>query len=377
LLAVHDDRDLLGYFEDALGDEFDVVTAADGSAALDLAQRRCIDVVLLDIVLPGMDGLEVLRRLRMSDAPPEVIVLSGIENARLAVTAMQYGAAEYVTKPFDGSALRAMILEACERRRQPRRRQPSAPAVVASTRGDAKAAVLVAGTDIGGLVPVAIALAGQVVTRLACNAQLALALFAELTPGLVVIEPSLPHTEWISLLRTIHVSARPCPVLVKVTTTGPSPFDTPIPEIIVVHPRNVDELLERIGSLYGGRAGSLCLPRYRPAVLRAIRSMSGNYAASLGVADIARASGLSSRQLAEVFRADTGLTLMDYLTRVRVEVARCFLAANDSRLEDVAQRSGFSDSSHLSRVFMQQFGQRPGYYRRALARRGCRDETRE
>jgi DNA-binding response OmpR family regulator len=366
VLAVDDDREILDYFADALGDDCDVFTAANGSAALDLTQRRRIDVVLLDVLLPGMDGLEVLRRLRMSDAPPEVIVLSGIDNARMAVTALQYGAADYVTKPFDGPKLRTMILDAADRRRVSK-----APTVVAPVADDTKTAILLAGTDIGGLAPVAIALGRQVVTCLASSAQLALALFAQFTPGLVVIEPSWPYLEWITLLHTIQVSARRCPVLVKVTTTGAEGFDAgpPVPDVVMVHPGDLNELLERIASLHGNGAGPLRLPRYRPAVVRAIRFMSRNYAASAVVADIARASGLSARRLAEVFRADTGSTVMEYLVGVRVEVARCLLAADGSRLQDVACRSGFSDSSHLSRVFLQQVGQRPGHYRRALTRR--------
>ena len=360
VLVVDDNPEILSYFADALDDDFDVFTASTAAAGLDLVHQRCIDVVLLDVVLPGMDGLEVLRRLRVTEPPPEVIVVSGLDNARVAVTALQYGAADYVTKPFDGPKVRAMILDACERRRASR-----APTGGPFAAGHAKVGIILAGTDIGRLAPVALALGDQVVTRLACDPHVALTLFAELTPELVVIEPSSRPGEWIGLVRTIEASARRCPVLVTAPPTGVNAFDLgpSSPDIVVVPAGDLDDLLERIGSLCGARGDPLHLPRYRPAVVRALRFMSSNYAGSLSVADIARASGLSARRLAEVFQTDAGSSVMEHLKRIRVEVARSRLASDDTPLGDIARRCGFSDSSHLSRVFLEAFGERPGQYR--------------
>ena len=92
---------------------FLVETAADGDAALMLAGRRAFDVVLLDVEMPGMSGLEVLGRLRETRSQTELPVIMVTARAQGAdiVEALQLGANDYVTKPIDFDLL-TMIIEA-------------------------------------------------------------------------------------------------------------------------------------------------------------------------------------------------------------------------------------------------------------------------
>ena len=100
VLVVDDEqrlRDLVrGYLEHA---GFSVLTAADGQAALQLARQHAPEVVVLDLMLPGLDGLEVCRRLRtFSDA--YVIMLTARAEEIDRIVGLEVGADDYVNKPF-------------------------------------------------------------------------------------------------------------------------------------------------------------------------------------------------------------------------------------------------------------------------------------
>src|SRR5262245_48368291 len=91
------------------------VTLADcGEAALTNLEQQPFDVVLLDILMPGLDGLEVLERLRARSASPQVIMLTATKTVKTAVRAMRLGAFDYVTKPFDVDELLIIVERAVQ-----------------------------------------------------------------------------------------------------------------------------------------------------------------------------------------------------------------------------------------------------------------------
>ena len=87
---------------------FEVLTASTGETALTAVETHQPDCVVLDLGLPGIDGLEVLRRLRTWTEVP-VVVLTAIDSERDKVTALDLGADDYVTKPFGVAELMARI----------------------------------------------------------------------------------------------------------------------------------------------------------------------------------------------------------------------------------------------------------------------------
>ena len=97
--------------------QYDVDTAADGATALQAAAHHTPDLVILDLGLPDMQGVEVIRRLRTWTAVP-IIVLSGRVDSRDKVDALDAGADDYVTKPFGVDELLARV-RAVTRRLQP------------------------------------------------------------------------------------------------------------------------------------------------------------------------------------------------------------------------------------------------------------------
>lgn len=93
------------------GADFEVFSAEDGSAALDILSRQAIDVVLLDLRLPGIDGLEVLRRIRRTSTARQlpILVVTSTQDSASMVEAFQLGANDYITKPLDWPVLRARM----------------------------------------------------------------------------------------------------------------------------------------------------------------------------------------------------------------------------------------------------------------------------
>src|SRR5687767_15806611 len=102
LLLVDDDsqiRQLLSEIGSREG--FDVLEAADGAAAIEMLQRRHIDLVLLDLHMPRVNGLDVLRAVRASGTSSQIALMSGDASVEDAVEAVNMGATEYFAKPLD------------------------------------------------------------------------------------------------------------------------------------------------------------------------------------------------------------------------------------------------------------------------------------
>jgi two-component system KDP operon response regulator KdpE len=120
VLVIDDDAQILRALRTGLRARgYDVITAPNGESALDLLASRAPDLVILDLGLPGIDGREVIERVRSwSDVP--VIVLSVRESHREKVAALDVGADDYVTKPFSIEELLARM-RAVQRRAAPER----------------------------------------------------------------------------------------------------------------------------------------------------------------------------------------------------------------------------------------------------------------
>ena len=109
LLLVEDDERIRASLRLALEDEgYEVEEAGSGEAALDLFSEQPADVVLIDLMLPGMDGFECCHQLRRSSAVP-VIMVTARTDTHDVVAGLEAGADDYVTKPFVAKELAARI----------------------------------------------------------------------------------------------------------------------------------------------------------------------------------------------------------------------------------------------------------------------------
>ena len=129
ILVVDDDptvSDVVRRYLERAG--YDVALAADGPAALGAYAREEPDLVVLDLMLPGMDGLEVCRRLRNASTEVPIVMLTALGEESDRVLGLQLGADDYVTKPFSPRELVLRVQSVLRRagpRHRPKRRRPA------------------------------------------------------------------------------------------------------------------------------------------------------------------------------------------------------------------------------------------------------------
>jgi DNA-binding response OmpR family regulator len=112
LLVVDDDAAIRASLRDALtADEVHVSEAADGREALDLVLAGRVDVVLTDVRMPGVDGLELLRRVRALAPAVEVVLMTAWDDPEVRLEATRAGVRACLVKPLDLHVLRALVEE--------------------------------------------------------------------------------------------------------------------------------------------------------------------------------------------------------------------------------------------------------------------------
>src|SRR5262249_12643327 len=118
ILVVDDEAEIRKSLHGILEDEgYKVSTADSGEACLAALRGRTFDVVLLDVWLPGIDGLETLERLRELEDPPEAIMISGHGTIETAVRATKLGAFDFAEKPISFQRILILIKNAIEAKR--------------------------------------------------------------------------------------------------------------------------------------------------------------------------------------------------------------------------------------------------------------------
>lgn len=118
VLVIDDEPDMREMLAFSLSpNEFEVVTADGGRAAVEMLATRRFDVAVTDLKMPGMNGVETVAALRQLDPDMEVIVATGYASLETALACMKHGAYDYIRKPYDIAELRHLILQAVEKRR--------------------------------------------------------------------------------------------------------------------------------------------------------------------------------------------------------------------------------------------------------------------
>lgn len=112
LLIVDDDPHLLESLCVVFSGIYDVGTAASAEEADTLLEQHTPDVMLLDVILPGIDGVEFLRRIRTNHPQLPVVMISGAPSIRPVMKALELGAADFIRKPFDIDELRLVVARA-------------------------------------------------------------------------------------------------------------------------------------------------------------------------------------------------------------------------------------------------------------------------
>jgi AraC-like DNA-binding protein len=190
-------------------------------------------------------------------------------------------------------------------------------------------------------------------------------------PTCVVLNVKRSTAEAGRFLGALSAQLPACPVLVvcdDVYLGAPPVWETLNIRGVLRPPVRFEDLVSQIGALLPPGDGlSGPWPRLGESVGRTIGHLSRHYDEDLTVDSIAQIADISASHLAHLFRSEIGMSVRDYLTRVRVTIAQDLLAHTDEKLESIAARLGFADTSHLAHVFQRITGRPPSAYRR-LAR---------
>ncbi|MBM7555757.1 sigma-54-dependent transcriptional regulator [Halanaerobacter jeridensis] len=115
ILIVDDEKNIRLTLEKSLSDDYEVETAVNGEDALNKFKADEFDVVLLDMNLPGLDGMEVLKKIKEEDEEVKVIIITGYGSVETAVETMKVGAIDYLRKPFTPDEIKGIVKEVIER----------------------------------------------------------------------------------------------------------------------------------------------------------------------------------------------------------------------------------------------------------------------
>ena len=334
VLAVDDDEAVL----EAIGmilENYEVLATTTGADALAVVRSRRVDCVLLDLLMPGIDGLQVLAEIKAVDPGLDVILVSGLGQPQAVATAMKLGAFEYLVKPFAEEDLLGFVAEAVGRRR----------ANVAT--------FLLIGEDAGVIASIAVILEPHTTVATAVPRLHRLPDPGRHTPLLVIYDSGVAAPLAANFIERLNERYSRSKILV---VPRPLQLHDVLQHITILAP-SLWEL-----SVHSSRLGA--------PLLRLMDFLAKSYRKPLHAQDLARAVGCSVHHLAHIAHERLGVSLMEYLTRFRLEVARHLLTATRLTIDEVAGEAGFSSASHLSRAFLAHSGYRPGDYRRQVRMAG-------
>ncbi len=118
VLVVDDDESMRYLLEEALSKEgYSIVTAKDGEESVRRAKEMVFDAIIMDIRMPGMSGLEAIAEIKKYDRSAVIVVITAYGTEKMAIEAVEKGAYDYFTKPFELEDLRAVVRRAIEKRR--------------------------------------------------------------------------------------------------------------------------------------------------------------------------------------------------------------------------------------------------------------------
>jgi DNA-binding NtrC family response regulator len=116
ILLVDDELGARDSLSVILEDDYKVVSVACGKEALEVVKKQQVDLVLLDVHMPDMDGIEVLKKIKQLDEEVDVVMVSALNTARIAVDAIKLGAYDYITKPYEPDEILSTAARVMDRR---------------------------------------------------------------------------------------------------------------------------------------------------------------------------------------------------------------------------------------------------------------------
>ncbi len=116
ILIIDDEKNIRFTLKKSLEGDYEVVTAVNGEDGIEKFKENEFDLTLLDMKLPGMDGMEVLKQIKDIDKTADIIIITGFGSVDSAVETMKLGAIDYLRKPFTPDEIKEIVEEVIERK---------------------------------------------------------------------------------------------------------------------------------------------------------------------------------------------------------------------------------------------------------------------
>ncbi|MDD3337000.1 MAG: response regulator [Eubacteriales bacterium] len=345
-----------------------VLEAVSAKQAISVIEKERPDVIVSDVVMPEMTGLELLRRLRDNGLDAKVIFLSGYPDFAFAQEAIALGASDYLLKPVDKEKLAARLRESCDALAAEREMETLHSQLQRITEGseaepthwqsDASACclILMRLADTAGRTTLENNLLRfSAFSKAESCAEAAAATAFVKGDHLVVVvsgkDDSEASTRTDALLTEINRR-----IEAEMSLTPDFERSTPLRST-----QEIPEEHQRLLSLLETR--SVSVPKEENAIDRVKTYILAHFADNLSLEVMASVACMNASYFSSYFRKQTGMGFKDYLTRVRLEAAQRLLRQSDLRIYEIAERVGFSDPKYFSETFRRFFGLTPQAYR--------------
>jgi DNA-binding NarL/FixJ family response regulator len=195
VLAVDDDPGVRGAYQVIFEPDYELLLSPDAAGAMALLGQRAIDVMLLDILMPGLGGLAVLDRMQHVPRAPKVVVVSACDDSRTAVMALRLGAREYVPKPFDPDELELIVRCLAEGQTIPVRHPDAPPPTLAN--------VLIVSSHVGLRASLAVVLRSRCHVDCVPHLRAASGILSRSLPDVIVLDeaPDVGEREPLARMR--------------------------------------------------------------------------------------------------------------------------------------------------------------------------------
>lgn len=311
----------------------------NGKEALEMTLAHQPDVIITDIRMPVMDGLELCKQIHEHAAGTVIIILSAFHDFTYAQTAMQFGVIDYILKPIDRPKI-VQLTEKIAEIAQAREIKQLYHQIFYDTNLKVQAA---ASLKIGDLTPLEL-------------------LFESVIQKIEVLQADNLKNICIQLYITLVESIKEIGLSLDYCKIIPQ---NTFEELLMT--KSKQEMITFVQSLYNETVRMIHQKKgnHTDAIIDYVKSMIQNqlHDANLSLNKIANDLNLSPSYISVIFRNSSGENISTYITRTRLEKAQCLLKNAHLSIYDIANKLGYIDSNYFAKVFKQKYDITPSQYR--------------
>jgi len=353
-------------------------TAQNGQEALAFIEKEPIDILLTDISMPGMTGIELLRKINASKNKPITILISGYDDFEYAIEGIRNNALDYILKPIDYEELQACVEKAINKIAEERKNK----------------------YEQDKFTLYKIVMNEKLESGISNRANTYLAMIAKTTETAIesiILENQSKYFHEDTKLYSYKIAddlaylivecshARKGQELEKATAFAQNLLERVTEKFTLAIGSAVDCLFDIRQSVQSAKAlikfehcidsnilTEACLKENNKAkntaadlMDEALSYIKNNFQKDLSMEMAAEKIELSVSYFSLLFKQKTGTTFLDYLTNLRVEYACLLLEKSDMKTYEIAQKVGYTDQRYFSQVFKKKVKQTPSEYRKA------------